>query len=56
MWKVRETQRIGVKVFYDVYKVLPSGDTIFRGRYEYEKEAQDLANRLNKEAKDADTV
>ena len=50
MWKVRETERIGVKVFYSVYRVLPSGDTIFKGRYEYKDEAQKLADKLNEEA------
>lgn len=48
MWKVRETDRIGVKVFYEVYKELPAG-TVFKGRYTYEKEAQALADKLNRE-------
>lgn len=50
MWKVRETERIGAKVFYSVYRVLPSGDTIIKGRYEYEDEAQKIADKLNEEA------
>lgn len=56
MWKVRESKKIGAVTFYEVYKVLPSGDTIFRGKWKYEAEAQALADKLNKEAKDADTV
>ncbi len=47
MWKVRELTPIGVKVFYEVYKVLPSADTIFRGRYERKADAQELADKLN---------
>lgn len=56
MWKVRETEKIGVKTFWQVYKLMPTGDTVFRGRYEYKEEAQALADKLNKEAHDADTV
>ena len=47
-WKIRETEPIGERTFYEVYKVLPSGDTIFRGNYERESEAQRLADNLNK--------
>lgn len=54
MWKVRETKRIGVKVFYEVYKttpvsLTPNTETIVRGRWEYKDEAQALADKLNKE-------
>lgn len=49
MWKVRETKRIGVKVFYEVYKTTPNTETIVRGRWEYKDEAQALADKLNKE-------
>lgn len=49
MWKVRETKRIGVKVFYEVYKTTPTTETIVRGRWEYKDEAQALADKLNKE-------
>ena len=56
MWKVRESKRIGVMVFWEVYKELPTGETIFRGKWKYEAEAQALADKLNKEAHDADTV
>ena len=47
MWKVREVEPIGVKVFYEVFRVMPSGDTIFRGRYERKADAQALADKLN---------
>ena len=49
MWKVRETKRIGVKVFYEVYKKTSKTETIYRGRWEYKDEAQALADKLNKE-------
>lgn len=56
MWKVRKSKQIGAVTFWEVYKVLPSGDTVFRGKWRYESEAQALADKLNKEAHDADTV
>lgn len=49
MWKVRESKKIGVITYWEVYKVMPGGETIFRGKWKYRKEAQDLADRLNKE-------
>ena len=49
MWKVRESKQIGVKTFWEVYKTLPGGETIFRGKWKYEAEAQALADKLNKE-------
>lgn len=49
MWKVRESKRIGVITYWEVYKVMPGGETIFRGKWKHRKEAQDLADRLNKE-------
>ena len=49
MWKVRETKRIGVKVFYEVYKKISNSETVVRGRWEYQDEAQALADKLNKE-------
>ena len=56
MWKVRKSKQIGVVIFWEVYKELPSGETIFRGKWKYEAEAQALADKLNKEARDANTV
>ena len=47
-WKVRKTKTVGVRTFWEVYRVMPGGETIFRGRWTTEKEAQDLANKLNK--------
>ena len=47
MWKVRESQPIGVKVFYEVFRELPTGGTVFRGRYERKEDAQQLADKLN---------
>lgn len=49
MWKVRETKKIGVKVFYEVYKKTSKTETIVRGRWDYKDEAQALADKLNKE-------
>lgn len=49
MWKVREAKRIGVRTFYEVYKVMPGGETVFRGKWTYPKEAQKLADKLNDE-------
>ena len=49
MWKVRESKRIGVRTFWEVYKELPTGETIFRGKWKYRKEAEALADKLNKE-------
>lgn len=56
MWKVRESKKIGVVTFWEVYKVMPGGETIFRGKWKYKAEAQALADKLNKEVHDADTV
>lgn len=49
MWKVRATKKIGAVTFWEVYKELPSGETIFRGRWTHFNEAQSLADRLNRE-------
>ena len=49
MWMVRKSKRIGVVTFWEVYKELPTGETIFRGRWTHRAEAEALANRLNKE-------
>ena len=49
MWKVRETPRIGVKTLYEVYKTDPNGETMIRGRWMYRKEAEQLADKLNRE-------
>ena len=46
-WDVRKTKPIGVKVFYEVFRVADGGETIFRGRWKTEKEARDVAERLN---------
>ena len=48
MWKVRETEQIGTKTFWQVYK--PGSEKAEnRGRYEYREEAEKLADKLNKE-------
>ena len=49
MWKVRETKKVGVKAFYEVYKTTTTGKTETRGQWDYHKEAQALADKLNKE-------
>ena len=49
MWKVRESKRIGMVTFWETYKVLPTGETIFRGKWKYREEAQKLADKLNRE-------
>ena len=49
MWTVRETKRVGVKTFWEVYKTDTNGETIVRGRWKYQLEAQALADKLNKE-------
>ena len=49
MWKVRESKKIGVATFWEVFKVMPSGETIFRGKWTDFKEAQRLADNLNRE-------
>ena len=57
MWKVRESKKIGVVTFWEVFKVMPGGETIFRGKWTDFKEAQRVADNLNrKEAKRADTI
>lgn len=48
MWKVRESKKIGVVTFWEVYKVLPTGETIFRGKWTDFKEAQKIADNLNR--------
>lgn len=49
MWKVRESKKIGVVTFWEVFKVMPGGETIFRGKWTDFKEAQKLADNLNRE-------
>ena len=49
MWKVRETKKVGVKAFYEVYKTTTTGKTETRGQWDYHKEAQALADKLNEE-------
>ena len=49
MWKVRESKRIGVVTFWEVYKVFPDNTTVFRGKWTDFKEAQRLADNLNRE-------
>lgn len=56
MWKVRESKRIGVKTFYEVYKVFPNNTTVFRGKWKYPEEAQKLADKLNREEAEHETV
>ena len=49
MWKVRETGQIGTKTFWQVYKPRQNKDAETRGHYEYNEEAEKLADKLNKE-------
>lgn len=49
MWKVRETEQIGTKTFWQVYRPRQDRDAEVRGRYEYREEAEKLADKLNKE-------
>lgn len=49
MWKVKETEQIGTKTFWQVYKPRQDKDAEIRGRYEYKEEAEKLADKLNKE-------
>lgn len=46
-WSVRKTKRIGIRTFWEVYKVDDRGETVLRGWWPSEKEARDLAERLN---------
>ena len=56
MWKVRESKKIGVAVFWEVYKVMPNGDTIFRGKWTDFKEAQRLADNLNRKEAERERI
>lgn len=49
MWKVRKTEQIGTKTFWQVYKPRQEQDAEIRGRYVYKEEAEKLADKLNKE-------
>ena len=49
MWKVRETEQIGTKTFWQVYRPRQDKDAEIRGRYEYREEAEKLADKLNEE-------
>lgn len=49
MWKVKETEQIGTKTFWQVYRPRQEQDAEVRGRYEYREEAEKLADKLNKE-------
>lgn len=52
-WKVRETPRIGVRTLFEVYKTDSNGETVVRGRWTYRKEAEALAEKLNREEAEA---
>ena len=56
MWKVRESKRIGIITLWEVYKTLPTGETIFRGKWRYPEEAQRLADKLNREEADRERI
>lgn len=56
MWKVRESKKIGVMTFWEVYKTIPTGETIFRGRWKYRAEAQKLADKLNREEAERERI
>ena len=56
MWKVRESKKIGVAIFWEVYQVLPTGDTIFRGKWTDFKEAQRIADNLNRKEAERERV
>ena len=56
MWKVREAERIGVKTFWEVYKVFPDKTTVFRGKWKYKAEAEALAEKLNKEEAERERI
>lgn len=46
-WKVRKTKPIGVRTFWEVYRIMEGGETISRGRWTTEKEALNVAEKLN---------
>lgn len=56
MWKVRESKKIGVVTFWEVFKVMPGGETIFRGKWTDFKEAQRLADNLNREEAERERI
>lgn len=56
MWKVRESKKIGVVTFWEVYKTMPTGETIFRGKWTDFKEAQRLADNLNKKEAERERI
>ena len=56
MWKVREAKQIGVVTFWEVYKIMPGGETIFRGKWKYKTEAQALADKLNREEAERERI
>lgn len=53
LWKVRETPRIGVRTLFEVYRTDSKGETVVRGRWTYRKEAEALADKLNREEAEA---
>lgn len=56
MWKVRESKKVGVRTFWEVFKELPTGETIIRGWWKYKAEAVALADRLNREEADRERI
>ena len=42
--------------FWEVYKIMPGGETIFRGKWKYKAEAQALADRLNREEAERERI
>lgn len=56
MWKVRESKKIGAVTFWEVFKVMPGGETIFRGKWTDYKEARRLADNLNKKEAERERI
>ena len=56
MWKVRKVPGPGIRTFYELYKFTDNNETVYRGLRKYEKEAQDIADRLNAEERGKEPV
>lgn len=56
MWMVRKSKQIGIVTFWEVYKTLPTNETIFRGKWTDFKEAHKVAENLNREEADRERI
>jgi len=56
MWMVRQSKKIGVVTFWEVYKTTPANETIFKGKWTDYKEAVKVADNLNRKEAERERI